>query len=90
MNIVVEIDEIVLHGFPPGERQRIGEAVQAELARILGERGLPGAWSASSAGRLDAGAFPVADVRPGTIGAGVAEAVYRTVAAVPTHGGTAQ
>ena len=56
MNIVIEIDELVLHGFPPGERYRIGEAVQAELVRILGERGLPGAWAEESASRLDGGA----------------------------------
>jgi hypothetical protein len=81
MNIVIEIDELVLHGFPPGERYRIGEAVQAELARIVGERGLPGAWAEGAAGRLDAGAFPAADSRPAMIGAGAAEAVYRSIAA---------
>ena len=67
MDIVIEIDELVLHGFPPGDRYRIGEAVQAEFARILGERGLPGAWTEGAATRLDGGAFNVAagDARAG-------------------------
>lgn len=81
MNIVIEIDELVLHGFPPGDRYRIGEAVQAELARIFAERGLPEGRSGSEASRLDSGAFRAADGRSDTIGVGVAEAVYRTVAA---------
>jgi hypothetical protein len=88
MDIMIEIDELVLHGFPPGERHRIGEAVQAELARILGERGLPGAWAAGAAPRLDGGAFNVAAGKPATaIGAGVAEAVYRTVTEIPGRQG---
>jgi hypothetical protein len=84
MDIVIEIDELVLHGFPPGERYRVGEAVQAELTRILGERGHPGAWTEGAASRLDGGAFNVASGMPAVaIGAGVAEAVYRTVTGIP-------
>ena len=81
MDIVIEIDELVLHGFPPGDHHRIGEAVQVELSRIFAERGLPEGRSGSGASRLDGGAFRAADGRSDTIGAGVAEAVYRTVAA---------
>jgi hypothetical protein len=89
MNIVIEIDELVLHGFPPGDRHRIGEAVQAELARIFTERGLPGAWTdGAEAARLDGGSFDVAAGMPAaSIGAGAAEAVYRTVTAVPDSQG---
>jgi hypothetical protein len=89
MDIVIEIDELVLHGFPPGERYRIGEAVQAELTRILGERGLPGAWTEGSASRLDGGAFNVVSGMPAaTIGAGAAEAVYQTLSAFPDSEGS--
>jgi hypothetical protein len=88
MNIVIEIDELVLHGLPPGGRYRIGEAVQAELARILGERGLPGAWTEGAAPLLDGGSFNVASGLPATaIGRGVAEAVYRTVTDMPGNPG---
>jgi hypothetical protein len=84
MNIVIEIDELVLHGFPPGERYRIGEALQGELTRLLGERGLPSMGAADAASdRLDGGSFVIASGMPATaIGAAVAGAVYRTVAGV--------
>ena len=88
MNIVIEIDELILHGFPPGDRYRIGEAVQAELVRMLGERGLPGAWLEDAASRRDGGAFNVAPGMPApAIGTGVAEAVYRTMAEIPAQPG---
>jgi hypothetical protein len=89
MDIVIEIDELVLHGFPPGDRYRIGEAVQAELTRILGERGLAGAWTAgAAAARLDAGSFNVAPGMPAAaVGAGAADAVYRTLSAFPGNQG---
>jgi hypothetical protein len=87
MDIVIEIDELVLHGFPAADRHRIADAVQAELTRIVGERGLSGAWADGAAVRLDGGSFQAADGRPGTVGAGVAEAVYRTVAGAPPGSG---
>jgi hypothetical protein len=34
--IEVHISELVLHGFPPGAGGSIGDAVQEELARLLG------------------------------------------------------
>jgi len=72
MDILIEIDELVLHGFPPGDRYRIGEAVQAELVRILGERGLPGARTEGAATRLDGGAFNIAPGMPAlAIGTGL-------------------
>jgi hypothetical protein len=39
--IEVEIGELVLHGFPAGERYRIAESLAAELGRLIGERGAP-------------------------------------------------
>lgn len=89
MNIVIEIDELVLHGFPAADRYRIGEAVQAELARIFAERGLPGTTLQSvAAARRDGGSFNVAAGMPaGAVGAGAAEAVYRTVTSVPDSQG---
>lgn len=39
-DIELHIDELVLHGFDPKDRHRIGDAVQSELARLLAERGL--------------------------------------------------
>lgn len=39
-NIELHIDGLVLHGFAPGDRHRIGEAVEQELSRILDDEGV--------------------------------------------------
>ena len=36
-SVLLSIDELVLHGFSPGDRHRIGAAVRGELARLLAE-----------------------------------------------------
>ncbi len=35
------IDELVLHGFEPGQRYAIGDAMQRELTRLFTEEGAP-------------------------------------------------
>ena len=37
-NLNLHIEELVLHGFAPGDRYRIGEAVQQELTRLFAEQ----------------------------------------------------
>ncbi len=37
----LRIEHLVLNGFSPGDRHSIADAVQNELARLLGEQGLP-------------------------------------------------
>ncbi len=39
--IEIHIEELVLHGFPPQEKYRIGEALQAALHNHFEEKGLP-------------------------------------------------
>lgn len=86
-NVEVRIEELVLRGFPPGEKHRIRDAVERELSRLFVERGVPssmadgGEISVSDAGtlRTDQGA--------GEIGARVAEAVYTTIAGSSKRGG---
>ena len=77
--IELEIEQLVLHGFSPADRDRIGEALRTELARQLTEHGAP--KSLERGGRisqLDAGSF---DVTPGsradTVGNQVAQSVYQ-------------
>ena len=76
MNVELHIEELVLHGFSPGDRYRIGDAVQRELTHLFIEQGVPPAQSGELA-YLDGGAF---EVRPGSgaeeIGVRVARAVY--------------
>lgn len=72
------IEELVLHGFQSGDRYRIGEAVQQELARLLTDGGVPASFGGDlEISRVDAGAF---DVAPGATaeqtGARVGQAIY--------------
>lgn len=56
----IHIDELVLHGFDPGERHRIAAAVQEELARLVRNEGAPAsAGIASPVDNLDAGAIRI-------------------------------
>ena len=75
----LQIEELVLHGFPPWERHRIGDALQGELARLLAEEATPtfALTGDREIGRLAAGAFELAPgMRPEAVGIQVARAVY--------------
>ncbi len=77
-DIHVHIEELVLYGFAPGDRYRIGEAVERELARLLAEHGAPSSlMQGGEVTRLDGGSF---DIAPGSkadsISAQIAHSVY--------------
>jgi len=77
-DIELHIEELVLHGFAPGDRYRIGEAVEQELSRLFAERDtLSSLAREREVAYLDGGAF---EVTPGSgaeaIGVRVAQAVY--------------
>ena len=74
----VHIEELVLDGFAPSDRYRIGEAVERELARVLAERGVPPSFLAGSEhARLDGGAFDLTPgLAPEAIGDRIAQSVY--------------
>lgn len=83
VQIEVEIEQLVLEGFDPRDRARIGAALERELGRLLGEGGVPGAWGAGgSVAHLDAGSF---EMTPG----GSAESVGASIAAA-LHGGVSR
>ena len=78
VKLELQIDELVLHGFAPGDRYRIGEAVERELTSLFTEQGTPPSLAqGSEIERLDGGTF---EMRPGSraesIGVRVAQAVY--------------
>jgi hypothetical protein len=77
-NIELHIEELGLHGFAAGDRYRIGEAVQRELARLLAEQGVPpGLARGGEVARLDGGSFLIeAGGKPEAMGARVAQAVH--------------
>ena len=76
--IELHIEELVLRGFAPGDRYRIGEAVERELIRQFVDQGTPPSLARGrEVSRVDGGAF---EVKPGfgaeAIGVQVAQAVY--------------
>lgn len=77
-NIELHIEELVLHGFAPGDRATIGAAVQHELARLFAEQGIhPSLSNGYEAERVDGGAFHMQPgAKAGTIGTQVAHAIY--------------
>ena len=74
-NIELHIGELVLHGFQPADRHRIGDAVQAELSRLVTERSI----DVHAAARLSLSAAPVHlphNPPARTVGAHVARALF--------------
>ena len=74
--IEVRIEELVLYGFAPADRHRIGAVVERELARLFGERRLP-ARGTIALDEVQGGALTV---EPGAsarrAGKQIAQAVY--------------
>lgn len=56
----LHIEHLVLDGVSEQERERVGQALQAELSRLLSEQGLPNGWRDGIASpMLNGGAFRV-------------------------------
>jgi len=78
MNLELEIEELVLDGFPGADRDRIARAVHVELERLFAEGGVPASLEAGGdVARLDGGSF---EAKSGSsseeIGAQVARSLY--------------
>ena len=75
--INLHIAELVLHGFAPGDRHRISEAVQQELTRLISERPVfSNTRKNISRDHVDGGNFQMANpARPNAVGAQIAGAV---------------
>lgn len=78
-NLELHIEELVLHGFKPGDRHAISDAVQVELTRLLTEQGVSSSLAQGvEVPRIDGGSFNVkANSKPNAIGTHVAESVYK-------------
>jgi len=78
MNLELEIEELVLDGFPAADRDRIARAVHTELERLFAERGVPSSLEGrGDVAQIDGGSF---EAKPGSsseeIGAQVARSLY--------------
>ena len=97
-DIDLHIEELVLHGFAPGERYRIGAAIERELARLLTEQGAPegllgGREEVSLEGidvpNLSLGSFQIQQgAKPEMIGMQVAQALYKGMRTGMSHAST--
>ena len=78
VNLELEIEELVLDGFPAVDRDRIVRALHIELERLFAERGVPPSLEAGrNLSRIDGGSFEAApNASPESIGAQVARALY--------------
>jgi len=82
MKIEIYIEELVLHDFLAVDRYAIGDAVSAELARLISEQGSPALFAESlhipslrpAPIQLASGA-----VRPEGVGAEVANTLYQSL-----------
>jgi hypothetical protein len=77
-DIELNIEELVLHGFLPGDRRHIAFAVEQELSRLFTEQGLPPALAAGTAvPSMDGGAFHMPQgTKPAAAGQQIAQSVY--------------
>ena len=76
-SVELHIEELVLHGFPSGDRHRIGEALQRELTRLFTEESTPSLAKSAEIDRLNGGSFQTTGTaRPEATGVQVARAVF--------------
>jgi hypothetical protein len=84
-NVELHIEELVLHGFKPGDRHQIGEAVERELARLLAEQGLPQVQDAEVP-RLAGGQLHLSpNDNPDTVGRGLAGNIFQGIRSTNKH-----
>jgi len=74
--IRLHIEELVLHGFAPGDRHQIGAAVEQELSRLMAEQP-PAIGKNMSLPQVDGGSFQIKNAaRPASIGSQIAGAIH--------------
>jgi hypothetical protein len=76
--VELQIDALVLHGFPQSDRYKIARAVESELARLISENGIPSAFRQNAELRtLDGNDVTLpSGSRSDILGARVAREVY--------------
>jgi hypothetical protein len=78
-SVRVEIDELVLHGFDPRDRHRIGDALLAELAGLVADA-TPAPTAGAAVDRIEAGRFTVGTGADGaSVGREAARALHRSI-----------
>jgi hypothetical protein len=78
VNVELHIEELLLHGFPPDYRHRVGDALEHELSRLFTERGVPPSLArGGDIPHLNAGGFQInPELGAEAVGARVARSLY--------------
>jgi hypothetical protein len=79
--VELHISELVLRGLPHGQRYRVAASVEAELRRLLDERGLPPSLAAGGTlpqVQVD-GLLLEANAKPGAVGTQIAASIYSSL-----------
>lgn len=79
MNLELNIEELVLDGFPGMDRDRIARALHVELERLFAEEGVPASIQAGggNVARLDGGSYKAEKgASAEQVGVQVARSVY--------------
>jgi hypothetical protein len=76
--IELHIEELVLHGFAPGDQHRIGDALGHEMERLISAHGLAGLDRSVCVSEVDGVTFRVAaGATARTLGEQLAQQVFR-------------
>jgi hypothetical protein len=88
-SIELRIEQLVLEGVEGADRNRIADAVQSELARLLTEQGVPSNLHApAKAGHIDAGTIHIdSGARAAGVGERIAQAIYGSIGAATNSAG---
>jgi hypothetical protein len=73
VGVNLHIENLVLEGFRPADRHVIAEAIQLELARLAGTRGIPESFEINGPVSLQM----TPRLAPAIIGARIAQSIYR-------------
>ncbi len=78
VNVALHIEDLVLHGFAPGDRHAIAEGLRRELAHLLAEHGLPPTLAQGiDAPQISGLSFAVPEqAQPERVGAQIAQSVW--------------
>jgi hypothetical protein len=77
-NLNLQIDQLVLHGFPVGDRHHIQAAIQQELTRLFTEQGVPPSLTqGGGVNQVNGGSFEMTvGAKADAIGTQIARSIY--------------
>lgn len=78
MNIELDIENLVLHGFSASDKDRVARAIQMELERLFAEEGVPPSFeSGKDITSLDSESFAATrNFNPELVGIQMARSIY--------------